>query len=277
MFGLPGCICLFKIELGGDISNLLELPAVSIINEPYARLYTLAAPAPYWFASDTRRSHLPTIRGIHAFVRHADIIPGQLTLPPDMFIAASLGQPLKSRDTPVPCTCLVIRERDTRTFPHIAYHGTNINAIRSILLDGLVAPGTVVSSGLRVTPPSHHFSRKNTHSYIRNFADAIFLSPSIYYSSDLTYATKFSDGDRQVIPILECGVKSGSYATNAKTVERYIQHPGDDLKSIEWRVTDGTNVEINAVLFITEIDSIIASKKARMTTISPSSDGCIIV
>jgi ankyrin repeat protein len=277
MVGLPGCICLFKIELGRHMPNLVELPVVSINNEPYARLYTLATPAPYWFASDTRRNHLPMVSGIHAFVRHVNIVPNQLTLPPDTFIAAALGKPLKRRSNPVPCTRLLLRERDKSTFPHIAYHGTNINAIRSILLDGLVAPGTVVSNGIRVSPPSNHFSRENTYFDVSNFADAIFLTPSIHYSSDSTYATKFSDGDRQVIPVLECSVKSGSYETYAKTVERYIEHPGDDLKSIEWRVTDGANVEINAVLFITEIDSIIASKKARMNAITASSDGCILI
>jgi hypothetical protein len=205
------------------------------------------------------------ISGMHAFMRHIDIIPGLLSLPADMFIAAALGQPLTTRNNPVPCTCIVLRERDAKTFPRIAYHGTNIKVIRSILVDGLVVPGTVVSSGIRVVPPSNHYSRARTYFNVENFADAIFLSPSIHYSSDPTYSTTFSDDDRQMIPVLECSVKNGSYETNAGTVGRYTAQPGDDINAIEWRVKDPTNIEINAVLFITKLQSITTSKTERIT------------
>lgn len=263
-FDLPGCICLFKTELFQDTPKLVELPIVSIVNEPQVRLYTLATPAPYWFTSNTRKTRQPMISGIHAFIHHVDIISGQLVLPADMFIANILGIPLESRDSPIQCTCLTLHKQDSNTFPYTVYHGTNIKVIQSILLDGLVVPGTVVSSGIRVTPPDNHYSREDTYFNVPNFADAIFLSPSIHYSSDPTYATAFSDGDRQLIPVLECSVKHGSYTTYASTVERYSEHPDDDMDTIEWRVKDPANVEINAVLFITKIDSIAASRKARM-------------
>jgi ankyrin repeat protein len=263
-FGLPGCIYLFKTELFLDTPKLVELPVVSIANDPHARLYTLATPTSYWFTSKTRKTRQPMISGIHAFVHHADIIPGQLSLPADIFLEATLGQPLKSRDDPVPCTCLTLRKQDKSTFPYIAYHGTNIKVIQSILLDGLVIPGTVVSNGIRVSPPSNHFSRNETYFAVSNFADAIFLSPSIHYSSDPTYTTTFSDGDRQLIPVLECSVKSGSYETYPGTVENYTERPDDNITALEWRVKDPANIEINAVLFITKIDSIAASKYARL-------------
>jgi ankyrin repeat protein len=264
-FGLPGCICLFKVDLFQDTPNLIELPVVSIVNEPQARLYTLATPTPYWFTSDTRRTRLPMIGGIHASVRHADIIPGQLSLPKDMFIAAALGQPLSSRDDPVPCRYLVLREQDTSLFPHTAYHGTNIKAVRSILLDGLVMPGTVTTSGKRINPPENHIARDKAAYDKPDFATAIFLSPSVHYSSDPTYAIPFSDGDQQLIPVLECSLKRNSFSTNKCTVRDYAAHPGDDLASIEWRVTDPADVQINAVLFITKIESIAASKRERIT------------
>jgi ankyrin repeat protein len=263
-YGLYGCICLFKTQLYSDASKLLELPAVSFLNEPYARLYTLATPTSRWFTSNTRKTRLPMTGGVHAFIRHVDIIPNQLTLPADMLAANTLGRPLKSRDSPVPCTCLTLRERDIRTFPNTAYHGTNIKVIQSILLDGLVVPGTVVGSGIRVCPPSNHFARDDTYFHVANFADAIFLSPSIHYSSDRTYATPFSDGDRQLIPVLECSVKSGSYDVYPSTLEKYTEQPDEDIRALEWRVKDPANIEIIAVLFITKLDSIAASKKARI-------------
>jgi ankyrin repeat protein len=263
-FGLSGCICLFKTELFEDTPKLVELPAVSIVNDPQARLYTLATPSSYWFTSKTRKTRQPMISGIHAFVRHIDIIPSQLSLPADMFLAAALGQPLKSRNSPVPCTCVTLREPDRSAFPHIAYHGTNIKAIESILHDGLVVPGTVVSGGKRINPPENHIARDVTAFKQDDFAAAIFLSPSVHYSSDPTYAIPFSDGDQQLIPVLECSLKKNSYQVYRCTVPNYTEHPGDDINAIEWRVIDPANIEINAVLFITKIASIAASKKARM-------------
>jgi hypothetical protein len=214
--------------------------------------------------------------GIHAFIRHIDIIPNHLTLPKDMFIAAAFEQPLQVRNDPMPCRYLLIRKKNAETFPHTVYHGTNINAIRSILLDGLVVPGTIASSGKRVNPPDNHAAREIEYFGVPDFATAIFVSPSIHYSSYRTYATPFSDGKQQMIPVLECSVKSGSYTTFGKTIARYAYQPGDDCNAIEWRVTDPANVEINAVLFITELKSIAESKMTRLATNSPPSNGCII-
>jgi ankyrin repeat protein len=263
-YGLYGCICLFKTQLYQDASKLLELPTVSLLNEPNARLYTLATTTSRWFTSNTRKTRLPMTGGVHAFLRHVDIIPNQLILPADILAAKTLERPLKTRDSPVPCTCLTLRERDIRTFPNTAYHGTNIKAIQSILLDGLVIPGTVVSIGLRVCPPMGHYARDDTHFHVANFAEAIFLTPSIHYSSDRTYATPFSDGDRQLIPVLECSVKSGSYGVYPSTLAVYTAQPDEDINALEWRVKDPADVEIIAVLFITKLDSIAASKKARI-------------
>ncbi|CAF3977540.1 unnamed protein product [Rotaria sordida] len=268
IFHIPGCICLFKITLNQSTSTLLELPIVSMVNEPEVRLYTLATPSSYWFSSNTRRTRLPMISGFHAFVRHITIIPNQLTLPADMFIAAALGQPLTLRNNPVSCKCLVLRQHNSNMFPHIAYHGTNINVIRSILHDGLVIPGTVTSSGKRINPPKHHFAREKKYFGISDFAAGVFLSPSVYYSSDPTYAVSFSHDDQQLIPVLECSIKSNSYTVYPGTVGAYTKHPGDDMNALEWRVTDPINVEINTILFITKIESIAASKVARITRTS---------
>ena len=248
-FSLSGCICLFKTEIYSDISNLIELPVVSLINEPHACLYSLATPTSCWFTSTTHRTRLPIIGGIHALIRHVEIIRNHLTLPADMFIAAALGQPLTERNDPVPCTCLLLRERNVDKFPLIAYHGTNIENIQSILLDGLVVPGTVVSSGKRIQLPDSHIPQNRLFS-VHDFSAAIFLSPSIHYTSDPVFAVTFSDGDRQLRPVLECSVKRGSYDTYPCTVQGYTARPGEDMKAIDWRVEDPANIEINAVLFI---------------------------
>ncbi|CAF1471735.1 unnamed protein product [Adineta steineri] len=264
-FDIPGCICLFKVDLYSDTPKLVELPVVSIVNQPNARLYTLATPSTYWFTSDTRRTRLSTLSGTHAFIHHVDIIPGKLALPIDMFIATALEQPLISRDNPVPCKCMNIHKRDAKSFPHVVYHGTNIEVIRSILLDGFVIPGTVVSSGKRINPPKNHIARDVPAFGVADFSAAIFVSPSIYYSSDSTYAIPFVSGDQQLIPLLECSVKSNSYGTYRCTTPHYKEKPGDNMQAIEWRITDPANIQINSILFITQIESIAASKMARIT------------
>ncbi|CAF2059974.1 unnamed protein product [Rotaria magnacalcarata] len=263
---IPGCICLFQTEINSNSTNssCFQLPLVSMIDKPKARLYTLAQPTPFWFSSSVRRARLPLIGGIHAFVLHFDIIPKQLTLPADVFIAATLEKPLISRDKPIPCKCLILRKHNSNMFPHVAYHGTTINVIQSILNDGLVLPGTVTTNGKRINPPKSHIAREKTAFGVSDFASAIFLSPSVYYSADPTYAKTFSYGDRILVPVLECSVKSQCYSTNRCTVPTYRKHKGDDMETIEWRVKDPQNIEINAILFITKINSIDAAKMERI-------------
>ena len=266
---LPDAVVYFKTSLANGVKSdaLLLLPQVSIQPTSNTRLYTLAMPSSYWYSSDTRPNQLPVLGGIHAFIRHVDILPQLLTLPADVFIGNTLAQPLKSRNHPVPCRYLTLREHDTRTFPHIVYHGTSIHAVRSILNDGLVLPGTVVSSGKRINPPSGHFARDVSYFDIPDFATAIFVSPSVHYSSDSTYAVDFTHGDQQLIPVLECSVKQKSFVKIRSTTD-YVAHDGEDLEKIEWRVEDPMNVEINGVLFITKIDSISAARAARRAAIA---------
>jgi ankyrin repeat protein len=267
-FGIPGCICLFEAALYEDTPKLIELPVLSIASDPYACLYTLATPSAYWFRSDTRRTRLPMIDGIHAFVQHVSVIPILLMLPADMVIAAALGQPLISQEEPMKCTCLVLQEHDPIKFPERAYHGTNIAVVRSILADGLVIPGTVVGAGKRINPPKNHIARGRKAFKVDDFADAIFLSPSVHYSSDPAYAIAFPYDDRQLLPVLECSVKTNGYQVYPCTVPGYTAHPSDNLEAIEWRVSDPGNVIINAVLFIPTVDSLEATARERIAKLT---------
>ena len=268
-FGIPGCICIFEINLYADTSKLLELPVVSIAGNSEARLYSLATPSPYWFSSNTRRTRLPLLDGIHAFVQHISVFPVLLTLPADMVFAASFEKPLISRVKPIKCTCLVLQEHDSTNFPDKGYHGTSIAVVRSILADGLVMPGTVVSLGKRISPPKNHIPRGRKAFGIDDFADAVFLSPSIHYSSDLTYAVPFSDNDQQLLPVLECSVPAKSYSVYKSTVSTYVAHPGDDINAIEWRLSDPQIVVINAILFIPTVNSLRDVGRERLAKINP--------
>jgi ankyrin repeat protein len=262
-FRLPECVCLFETKYHRKNDQLNEMPIVSFANDPNARMYSWIQPTPYWFAYSTRHIRLPFIGGVHAFIHHVDVIPSVLTLPPDIFIQAAVGKPFESRQTPVNCKCLKLRQHNTTAFPRIAYHGTSISVIRSILMDGLVMPSTVVSSGMRVCPPSNHIARGVSAFDIDDFANAIFLSPSIHYCSDPVYAVTFSDGDQRLLAVLECSVKNDSYGAFQSTVPTYVPHPDDDVDAMEWRFTNPAAIEIISILFIPVMQSRIAAAKSR--------------
>lgn len=267
LFAIPGCLYLFEITPSTETFDSLELPLVSVVNNQDACLYTLATPIAYWFRSNTRRTRVPMFDGFHAFIQHVNVIPILLTLPSDMVLAACLDKPLVKREKPVKCTCLVLQEHDTANFANIAYHGTSIAVVRSILTDGLVAPGTVVTTGKRIMPPTTHIPRGRSAFDISDFADAIFLSPSVHYSSDPCYAIPFSHDDQQLIPVLECGVKKDSYSVFPCTVSTYIAQPDDNKNAIEWRLQNPEFVVVNCVLFIPKAKSIEATAYERLKKI----------
>ncbi|CAF1123691.1 unnamed protein product [Rotaria sp. Silwood1] len=270
---LPGCICLFQTGYVNTRNHLKDMPTVSLVDEPNARLYNLTPSSSYWFSNRTQHTHLISIgETIHAFIRHVDIIPSQLTLPPDMFIQAAVGQLLHTRDKPVSCQYLKIREHNKEKFPHIAYHGTNIKAIESILMDGLVMPSTVVSNGFRICPPPNHIPRGKEAFGINDFSNGIFVTPSIHYCSDPAYAVIFKHQDQRLIAVLECTVKANSFKTFPCTVPTYVTHDGDDRKAIEWRLTNTADIEIISVLLIPVINSKTEVAKLRAKKLSSKPD-----
>lgn len=262
-FRLRECVCLFQTRYSNKSDKLNEMPIVSFNDKSNVRLYNWIQSSPYWFAYNTRHIRLPFIGGVHTFIGHVDIIPNALSLPPDMFIQGANGKPFITRQTPVYCQCLKIREHNTKDFPHIAYHGTSISVIPSILMDGLVMPSTVVSNGLRVCPPDNHIARKVSAFGINDFSNGIFLSPSIHYCSDPAYAVSFSNGDQRLLAVLECSVKKNSYGPFPSTVPGYQSHPDDDANALEWRFTNPAAIEIISILFIPVIKSRIEAARLR--------------
>ncbi|CAF3254853.1 unnamed protein product, partial [Rotaria sp. Silwood2] len=262
LFGLPTCICLFKTKYHNENTKLIDMPTVLFTGEPNALLYNWVQPSSYWFSYRTRQTRLLSIGEMHAFIRHIDVIPSLLSLPPDIFIPTATGKPFEIRSKPVPCYYLKIRGHNKKDFPHIAYHGTNIKAIESILMDGLVMPSTVVSIGLRICPPDNHIARGTSAFNVDDFSNAIFVTPSIHYCSDPVYAVTFTYEDECLIPVLECSVKNGSFKTYRSTVKDYVAHQDDDINAIEWRLTNPADVEIISVLFVHVITS--KSEAARL-------------
>ena len=268
-YHLLECVYLFQIKYSQEKSSqLTELPSVSLANDLNVYLYNWVQPSAYWFASSIKHTRLPLLDGKHALIRHVPIIVNELYLLPDIFIRCQINQILGERSNPFYCRYLKIRDHDKSKYPHIAYHGTSIRVISSILMDGFVMPSTVVSSGQRVCPPPNHIARQQEVFGIPDFSNGIFLSPSISYCSDPAYAVTFTDGDQQIIAVLECAVKDKSYKSFPCTVPGYKPHPSDDIQNIEWRFTNPADIEILSVLFIPLVTSRLTAAKIRAKKLS---------
>ncbi|CAF3510712.1 unnamed protein product [Rotaria sp. Silwood1] len=263
-FQLPECVCLFQTNYTNKNDKLNDMPTITVNGETNVKLYTWMPNSAYWFSYSNQHNRLPRIGGLHALIRHVEFFSNTLCLPPDMFIEAAVGEKFQPRETPVICQYLKICDYDPQLFPHIAYHGTSINVIRSILMDGLVMPSTVVSNGFRVCPPDNHIARGVEAFGIADFANAIFVSPSIHYCSDPVYAITFSYGDQRVIAVLECRVKKDAFHPFPTTVSTYKAQPGDDLQAIEWRITCPAAIRITGILFIPVIKSRAEAAKLRL-------------
>ena len=261
------CICLFDTEYSDNDDKLKDMPTVTVSDESNVKLYTWIPNSAHWFSYSNQQNRLPRIGSKHALVRQIEIIPKQLYLLPGMFFQAAGGKLFEPCQSPISCQYLRIRDPDSTNFPHVAYHGTSIGVIRSILMDGLVMANTVVSSGIRVCPPDNHIARGVEAFNIKDFANAIFVTPSIHYCSDPAYAVPFRHNDQLTIVVLECRVKKGAFDAFPSTVLTYEAKPGDDLKAIEWRITSPASIQITGILFIPIINSIAKASKDRVDKI----------
>ena len=73
-----------------------------------------------------------------------------------------------------------------------AWHGTKFEFLESIIKNGLKPSGTKLKDGTTINPLPGHISLTATVSGIKNWAKAIFVSPSLFYSSDVVYAERIN-------------------------------------------------------------------------------------
>ena len=64
------------------------------------------------------------------------------------------------------------------------YHGTKYKYLFSILKNGLKMPGEILENGIKIRPMKGHIDFGKTIFNQKNWAKAIFVSPSIFYSSN---------------------------------------------------------------------------------------------
>jgi len=138
----------------------------------------------------------------------------------------------------------------------LAYHGTNIDVLSSIIMNGLAKSGTVLETGIYLKPPSHHFQLDRTIYSKANFAAAIFLSPSLLYAAEDLYAKRFLSGANKLILILEVLVRKRNFSCYPTTTPKYKSKSGsaEDINLIEWRVEQPGHIAIQSLLILNEQD-----------------------
>lgn len=117
----------------------------------------------------------------------------------------------------------------------VAYHGVRLNSLPSILRDGFKLPSE--STGVK-----KFVIRCPTIFDISNFANAIFVSPSIKYASFYGINKgKYNHKNIQII-VLQCRVKPNSYTVHPNTTYYDVNDPHYNNDIIEWRIANPKNI-----------------------------------
>ena len=136
-------------------------------------------------------------------------------------------------------------------------------------------------------PLPGHISMDKTISGIKNWAQAVFVSPSIFYASDAVYAERINSNSMRWAVLIEARVKPNSYTAHNSTVFKYVGKSGessnveyrvevkDENADYIYRVSHEKNIDIKSVTFVSvtflenvkdyvEGDIVVNSKEERM-------------
>ena len=142
------------------------------------------------------------------------------------------------------------------------WHGTKFKFLESIIKNGLKPSGSKLSDGTEIVPLDGHISIDETVSGIKNWAKAVFVSPSIFYSSDAVYAERINSNSERWAILIEARVKPGSYTAHNSTVLNYSSKNGetanveyrvevkDNNKDFIFRVSYEKNIVIKSICFV---------------------------
>ena len=132
------------------------------------------------------------------------------------------------------------------------WHGTKFESLESIMDIGLKLPGAKLKDGTVLKPLSYHIGRNITIDNIKDWANAIFVSQSIFYSADEAYANEIESNNKDWIVLVEGRAKIGSYYTRRHTfgnIENYKLLEGEP-EGVEFRIEKESDIIVVSVLFV---------------------------
>jgi hypothetical protein len=93
-----------------------------------------------------------------------------------------------------------------------AFHGTKYKYIEPIMKHGLLPSGSKNPDGHMIKPPKNHYQLGENHFGVDNWANAMFVSPSILYASHACYySERILAGGSQWCVVIKVFVKPSSY------------------------------------------------------------------
>ena len=132
------------------------------------------------------------------------------------------------------------------------WHGTKFEVLESIMDLGLKLPGTILKDGTVIKPLSNHIKRNITIDNIDDWANGIFVSQSIFYSTHKAYANVIQVYDKDWIVLVEGRAKIGKYYSRRHTfgnIENYKLLEGEP-EDVEFRIEKESDIIVVSILFV---------------------------
>jgi len=117
----------------------------------------------------------------------------------------------------------------------IAWHGTNFNALESIAEIGLKPAGGLNKKGEEIKVCVCHIEREKTVANVKDWANGIFVSPSIFYCCYDAYAKEICCNNEQYKVLVEVRVNPYSYLDHKSTCPNYKPKKGEP-EMLEYRI-----------------------------------------
>ena len=138
-----------------------------------------------------------------------------------------------------------------------AWHGTKFNNIESILRNGLKESGSILKDLGQITPQGDHIQVGVKYNNLKDWSQAIFTSPSIFYSTHPTYSERIDSiffGNKYAV-LIEARLRPNSFQTYKSTTGRPVVNGEPTL--VEYRVKSvdkngNKNIYVISITFVLE-------------------------
>ena len=132
-----------------------------------------------------------------------------------------------------------------------AWHGTNFGVLESIAEIGLKPAGGLNKKGEEIEVCFSHIGRDRTVDKIKDWANGIFVSPSIFYCSYDAYAKEICCNNELYKVLVEVRVKPNSFKEHKSTCPRYKPKDGEP-KMLEYRIepSQEKDVQVYSLTFV---------------------------
>ena len=127
-----------------------------------------------------------------------------------------------------------------------AWHGTNFTCLESIAEIGLKPAGGKLKNGDELQVCISHIGRDKTIDKIPDWANGIFVSPSIFYCGYPAYAKEIASKNETYRVLVEVRVKPKSYYERESTCPNYISKNGEP-KNLEYRIDAKNENDVKVV------------------------------